>query len=60
MVKGEIAHDEQFLLWPQCFQLYVIIKLSFMENVLDFVTIFSKWSAADLLYVEKRIRNSEF
>ena len=21
VAKGEIAHDEQFLLWPQCFQL---------------------------------------
>ena len=22
VAKGEIAHYEQFLLWPQCFQLY--------------------------------------
>ena len=31
VAKGEIAHDEQFLLWPQCFQVYLTIKLSFME-----------------------------
>ena len=24
--KGEIAHNEQFLLWPQCFQHYLTIK----------------------------------
>ena len=36
-------------LWPQCFQLYLTIKLSFMENFQVFVTIFSKLSAADLL-----------
>ena len=22
VAKGEIGYDEQFLLWPQCFQLY--------------------------------------
>ena len=31
VAKGEIAHDEQFLLWPQCFQLYLTIQLFFME-----------------------------
>ena len=31
VAKGEIAHDMQFFLWPQCFQLYLTIKLSFME-----------------------------
>ena len=36
MVKDEIAHDEQFLLWAQCFQLYLTIKLSFMEIFLGF------------------------
>ena len=51
--KGEIAHDEQFLLWPQCFQLYLTIELSFMEIFQVFVTIFLKSSAADLLYVGK-------
>ena len=25
--KGEIAHNVQFPLWPQCFQLYLTIKL---------------------------------
>ena len=33
MTKGEIATDEQFLLWPQCFQLYLTIKLSFMDII---------------------------
>ena len=51
MAKGEIAHDEQFLLWPQCFQLYLTMKLSFMEIFEVFVTMFSKLSAADLLYI---------
>ena len=32
MAKGEIAHHEQFILWPQCFQFsFLTIKLSFME-----------------------------
>ena len=31
MAKGEIARDEQFPLLPQCFQLFLTIKLSFME-----------------------------
>ena len=51
--KGEIAHDDQFLLWPQCFQLYLTIKLFFMEIFQVIVTMFSKLSAADLLYVQK-------
>ena len=53
VAKGKIAHDEQFLLWPQCFQLYLEIKLSFMEIFLFFATIFSKSSVADLFYVGK-------
>ena len=44
---------EQFLLWPQCFQLYLTIKLSFMDIFQVFVTMFSKSSAAYLLYVGK-------
>ena len=51
MTKGEIAHDEQFLLWQQCFQLYLTTKLSFMEIFQVFVTMFSMSSAAELLYV---------
>ena len=51
--KDEIAHDGQFLLWPQCFLLYLTIKLSFMKIFQVFFTIFSKSSAADLLYVGK-------
>ena len=53
VAKGEIAHDEQFHLWPQCFQLYLTIKLSFMEIFQVFVTMYTKSSAADLLYVDK-------
>ena len=49
----EIAHDEQFLLLPQCFQLDLVIILSFIEIVHDFANMFSKTSAADFLYVEK-------
>ena len=37
VAKGEIAHDEQFLLWPQCFQFYLTIKsvadLLYVERV---------------------------
>ena len=53
VAKGEITHDEQFHLWPQCFQLYLTINLSLMEIFQDFATMFSKSSAADLLYVGK-------
>ena len=55
MAKGEIAHDEQILLWPQCFQLYITIKLYLIEIFQVFVNMFSKSSAADLLYVGKGI-----
>ena len=51
VAKGEITHDEQFLLGPQCFQLYLTIKRFFMKIFQAFVTMFSKSSAADLLYV---------
>ena len=47
VVKGEIVHDEQFTL-PQCFQLYFMIKLSFMEIFRIFANMFSKSSAAEL------------
>ena len=60
MAKGEIAYDEQFYLWPQCFQLYFTIMLSFMEIFQVFVTMFSKSSAADLLYVGKGKCNNVF
>ena len=53
VAKGEIAHDEQFHLSPQCFQLYLTIKLSFMEIIQVFVTMLLKSSAADWLYVGK-------
>ena len=53
MAKGEIAHDEKFLLWLQSFQLYLKIQLSFMEIFQVSATMFSKSSAADLFYVRK-------
>ena len=53
MAKVSIAHDEQFHLGPKCFQLYLTIKPSLMEIVQEFVTMFSKSSAADVLYVGK-------
>ena len=43
VAKGEIAHDEQFLLWPH----------TMMEIFQDFVTMFSMSSSADLSYVGK-------
>ena len=33
VTKGKIAHDEQFLLWPQGFQLYLTLNLSFINAV---------------------------
>ena len=57
MAKEEIAHDKQFLLSPQCFQIYLIIKLSIMESFHVFVNIFSKAFAAELLYVGKGYKN---
>ena len=51
VAQCEIAHDEHFLLWQQCFQLYLITKLSLMESFLIFDEMFSKSSATDLLYV---------
>ena len=53
VTKGEIAHDEQFPLLPHCFQLYLIIKFSFMEIFHIFADMFSKSSAAELPYVGK-------
>ena len=53
VTKGEIAHHEQFLLLSQCFQLYSIIKLLLMEIFQVYANMFSKSSAADLLYVGK-------
>ena len=43
--KGEIAHDEQFLLFPQCF-------LPFLENVLQFSSNL-KLSSTNSFSVEK-------
>ena len=48
VAKGEIAHDELFHILPQCFQLYLMFKLSFMEMFHIFANMFSKSSAAEL------------
>ena len=53
VTKGDITHGEEFLCLPQCFQLYSMNKLSFMVVYYIFAQMFSKLSAADLLYVEK-------
>ena len=50
MAKGKIAHDEQFLLWPQCFQLFSIVVLSFIDVFQMLNLMFSKFYA-NLLYV---------
>ena len=46
-------HDEQFLLLPQYFQLFSVIKPTFIELFCVFAYILSKPSAANLLYVGK-------
>ena len=40
--KVKLLMIKKFLLCPQCFQLYITIKLSFMEIVQVFVAMFSK------------------
>ena len=57
IVKAVIGHFLQFLLLMRCFQLCSIILLSFIETVNIFLEMFSKSSAANLLYV-KRFNNS--
>ena len=37
--KGEIAHNEQFLLFPQCFQLSQT-TLSPLVNIFDIISLF--------------------
>ena len=62
VAKEEIAHNnEQFLFsWPQYFQLFSIIILSHIHRRLFmyFSCIFSKLSAADLLFVGKGLPES--
>ena len=40
MGKGEIAHNEQFLLFPQCFLLNQIIVFPFV-HILDITSLFA-------------------
>ena len=51
VTKEEIAHDEQFLPLPKCFQLYLLIPHSFIEIYHILALMFSKLSAADLSFV---------
>ena len=44
------THFEAKAVEDFCFQLYLTIKLSFMEIIEIFVTMLAKSSAADLLY----------
>ena len=53
VAKKEIAHNEQFFLLPDCFQLYLIILHTLLAIFYTFTWIISKSSAADLFYVEK-------
>ena len=46
LTKGEIAHDEQFLLMSQCFQLFSLIIRSFKVIFHYFAKMFSKSFAA--------------
>ena len=50
VTKGEMAQYDQFLILPQCFQLFFVI----IPVIIDiFVKTFSKSSAADMSYVGK-------
>ena len=51
--RWKLLIDEQFHLWPKNFQLYLTIKLSFIEIFHVFVNKFWKSSSAELLYVAK-------
>ena len=54
MPLQQTTHNEQFLHLPQCYQLYLIVKLSFIEIFHIFVNMFSKqiccmWERVKLL-----------
>ena len=51
--KGEIAHDEQFLLLPQCFEVSLIIILALLGFFHNCAKILSKSSAENWLFVWK-------
>ena len=55
-ISGEIAQNQQFLLLPQCFQLYLIVEPSVIEIFQIFVNMLTKSSAAELLYVGHHLR----
>ena len=56
MAKGEIAHHEQFHLWPQCFQkssAAIALKCVWEKVNMFFAYMFSKSSAVEMLFVGK-------
>ena len=53
MTKDEIARNEQFLLWLQCFQFFVIFKHKIRKIFHYFAYDLNKLSAADIFYVGK-------
>ena len=53
VTKGEIAHEGQFPLHSQYFQLYSTLILTCIEMFCNFTKMYSESSAADLLYVGK-------
>ena len=53
VAKREIAHNEQYLHLPQCFQLYLIVKLLFVELFHIFAYLYFMLSAEELFNVGK-------
>ena len=51
VAKGEIVQNEHLLLFPSCFQLCAVIIPPFIENFNVCIYMFSKLSAADILYM---------
>ena len=56
VAKGEIAHDDQFPLLPQCFQIYLMIKLSFTEIFHIFSIILFKLVCCRIVVCGKGLR----
>ena len=51
MTKGNIAYNDQFRFLSQCFQRYSKIILASVDDFDIVAYVFSKSSAADILYV---------
>ena len=52
-VKGEIAHNEQFLLFPQCFLLYRILYLCLSTFLTSYLYLLLNWKSLKLAYQVK-------